>query len=249
MAELPRIIKKCPRLRRNNGVVIRVLFLTVCALMIVLMLSSGYLKAYEAPLLEVGFDGVMGENGIPAPWTLRVKTGKADVAFVPESGGRVLHLKCIESSFSLEREFMMAPDDFDYISWTWKAVRLPLSGDVRKKGRNDQALQLLVAFENGKALSYVWDSNAPEGAIVDESIGWPVNVAIRVIVVKSGAADTGKWITHTRNVCEDYRRLFNEPPPRLKGVRIQSNTQYTGETAEGFVRNIVFSRSLQASVK
>lgn len=209
-------------------------------------LLSGYAQAYEAPALAVGFDGAPGKNGIPETWKLRTRVGHADAVISPEGGRRVLHIKCIESSFSLEREFDVDADDFQFISWTWKVVRLPLSGDVRKRQRNDQALQLLVAFENGKILSYVWDSNAPEGTVADESIGWPVNLAVRVIVVKSGAADAGKWVTHTRNLHEDYRSFFNELPPRVKGVRIQSNTQYTRDIAEGFVRNIVFSRSMQA---
>ncbi len=216
--------------------------------MIVLMLS-GAARAYDSSFLVLGFEGAPGKNGVPGAWRLSTRSGRADAAAVQESGGQILHMKCVESSFSLEREFMITTDDFHYMSWTWKAVSLPLSGDVRRRERNDQALQLLVAFENGKILSYVWDSNAPEGTFVDESIGWPVNLAIRVIVVKSGAADTGRWITHTRNIYEDYRRFFNEPPPRVKGVRIQSNTQYTRDTAEGFVRNIIFSRDLQASAK
>src|SRR5208283_56988 len=165
---------------------------------------------------------------------------------VPENAWHVLHMKCNKASFSLERELMITTDDFRYVSWTWKAVRLPRLGDVRRKDRDDQVLQLIVAFENGRVLSYVWDSNAPEGTVVDESIGWPINIAIRVIVVNSGPENTGKWITHTRNVYEDYRKYFNEPPPRVKGMRIQSNTQYTKDIAEGFVRDIMFSRSLQA---
>ncbi len=217
--------------------------------LIIVLVLAGYVKAYDAPTLAVGFEGALQKNGIPGTWRLTTRTGKADAAAVPESGGRSMHVKCVEASFSLEHELMVTTDDYRYISWTWKAVRLPLSGDVRAKERNDQALQLLVAFDNGKILSYVWDSNAPEGTVVDESIGWPVNIAIRVIVVKTGAADTGKWITQTRNIYEDYRRFFKEPPPPVKGVRIQSNTQYTRDTAEGFVRNIVFSRSLQALAK
>ncbi|MBF0558023.1 MAG: DUF3047 domain-containing protein [Nitrospirae bacterium] len=214
--------------------------------LIIVLIFSASVEAYDVPSPVLGFDGVIEQSGIPRTWVLRTRAGRADAAVVHESEGQVLHIKCRESSFSLEREIMIAPDDFRFVSWTWKAVRLPQLGDVRRKERDDQALQLLVAFDNGRVLSYVWDSNAPEGTVVDESIGWPVNLAIRVIVVKSGPEDTGKWITHTRNVYEDYRKYFNEPPPRLKGVRIQSNTQYTKDTAEGFVRNIVFSRSLQA---
>lgn len=217
--------------------------------LIIVFALTGYAGASDAPTLEVGFKGALEKNSLPASWKLSVRTGTADAGIVPEGNSQILHFKCIEASFSLERSLQVDPADYPYISWTWKAVRLPLRGDLRKKGYNDQALQLLVAFENRKVLSYVWDSNAPEGSVVDESIGWPVNLAIRVIVVKAGAADTGKWITHTRNIYEDYTRFFNEPPPRVKGVRIQSNTQYTEDTAEGFVRNIVFSRYLQALAK
>ncbi len=217
--------------------------------LIIVFVLTGYVKAYDAPTLTVGFEGTLEKNSLPAGWKLSIRSGTADAGIVPESNGHILHLKCREGSFSVERNLKLDPADYPYISWTWKAVQLPLLGDVRKKGHNDQALQLLVAFENRRVLSYVWDSNAPEGAVVDESIGWPVNLAIRVIVVKSGRADTGKWITLKRNICEDYREFFNGPPPGIQGVRIQSNTQYTGDTAEGFVRDIVFSRSLQALAK
>ena len=217
--------------------------------LITILILSASAGAYDLPAQVAGFAGAIDKKGVPRSWTLRTRIGNADVAVVPESEGRILHIKCIESSFSLERELMIDTDDFRYVSWTWKAVRLPQLGDVRRKERNDQALQLLVAFDNNRVLSYVWDSNAPEGTVADESIGWPVNLAIRVIVVKSGPEDTGKWITHTRNIYNDYRNYFNEPPPRIKGVRIQSNTQYTRDTAEGFVRNIVFSRWLQAAAR
>jgi len=217
--------------------------------LIMVLLLVGSVKACDAPTLAVGFDGALAKNGLPSTWKLSVRTGTADAGIAPESKRRILHIKCREASFSLERKLPVNPGDYPYVSWTWKAVRLPLMGDVRKKGYNDQALQLLIAFENRKVLSYVWDSNAPEGAVVDESIGWPVNLAIKVIVVNSGPADTGKWITLKRNIYEDYRELFNGPPPAVQGVRIQSNTQYTRDTAEGYVRDIVFSNSLQALAK
>ena len=220
----------------------------ICPLIIVFVLT-GYAKAYDAPTLAVGFEGALEKNSLSASWKLSIRAGTADAGIVPESNGQILHIKCREASFSLERRLQVDTADYPYISWTWKAVRLPLLGDVRKKGYNDQALQLLVAFENRRVLSYVWDSNAPEGAVVDESIGWPVNLAIKVIVVKSGPSGTGKWITLKRNIREDYREFFNGPPPGVQGLRIQSNTQYTGDTAEGFVRDIVFSRSSQAFAK
>lgn len=97
-------------------------------------------------------------------------------------------MKCKESSFSIERKAHVDSAEYPYIIWTWKALRIPAYGDVRMRDRNDQALQVIVAFENRKVISYVWDANAPEGTVSDESIGWPFNFTVKVIVVRSGQA-------------------------------------------------------------
>ena len=47
-----------------------------------------------------------------------------------------------------------------------------------------RALQLLVAFEGRKILSYIWDSNAPEGTVADESIAWPVSLKVKVLTLE-----------------------------------------------------------------
>ncbi len=220
----------------------------LCALLLVITLSSPA-KAQDNNDLSLGFDGPIDAGGIPRPWKLKVNAGDAGASVVTENGTKVLHIKCADSSFSLEHDMPLDPAEYRYVSWTWEAIRLPRSGDVRENGHNDQALQLMIGFENKKVLSYVWDSNAPEGTTARESVIWPFSIKIAVIVVQSGTADTGKWVTDTRNIYEDYKKFFNEEPPRIKGVRLQSNTQHTKDTAEGYVRDIIFSRSPQESVK
>ncbi len=209
------------------------------------VLSSYYpafAKLAETSSMIINFNGPADKNNIPKPWHLKLQKGRADIGIIPDDHENILHIQCRDSSFAIERDFPIVPDDFPYLTWTWKAVQLPPSGDLRKRGHNDQALQLLVAFENRKIISYVWDSNAPEGTISDESLGWPINLAIKVIVVKSGTADTGKWVMQSRHAYDDYKNLFHEEPPRIKGIRIQANTQYTKESSEGYIRSIVFSR-------
>jgi hypothetical protein len=203
--------------------------------------QEAIVKSAPLSLVLLDFAGERDTDVVPQPWNIRLKEGKADVRIASDNGGNVLHITCRESSVSVERNASVDIIVSPYMSWTWKVLKVPTQGDVRKKGYNDQALQILVAFENRKILSYVWDSNAPEGTITDESVGWPVNLKIKVIVVKAGTTDVGKWITQTRNIYEDYKNIFHEEPLRLKGVRIQTNTQYTRDTAEGFVKSIMFS--------
>jgi hypothetical protein len=68
----------------------------------------------------------------------------------------------------------------------------------------------------------------------------PPFMSIKTVVVRSGAADTGKWITETRNVYEDYKKLYGEDPPPVGGVRIQINTQHTGTAAESCFADVFF---------
>jgi hypothetical protein len=193
-----------------------------------------------ASQVRIDFQGIPEKDGLPPDWRLRINKGIASAGIVREDGESVLSLICRNSSFSVERDLRMSVSEYPFVTWSWKAMKLPSTGDVRNKGLNDQALQILAAFENRTIISYVWDSNAPEGTIADETLGWPVNLRIKVVVVKSGAADMGKWIAHSRNIYQDYRNLFREEPPLLKGLRIQSNTQYTRDQAEGLVRGITF---------
>jgi hypothetical protein len=194
-----------------------------------------------------GFDGKINSDGIASPWKLKEKYGSADVKIVSDSSEKVVQLKSDNASFSIEREAHVDIKDYPYLTWRWKASKLPLHGDVRSGKTNDQVLQLLVAFEGRKILSYIWDSNAPEGTVADESIAWPVSLKVKVLTVKTGTSDTGKWLTITRNVYDDYRKLFNEDTPHVKGIRIQTNSQHTGSAGEGYFGQIIFSKNLSVA--
>lgn len=212
----------------------------LCLFLIMFFMSR---KLSMAGDVTLRFDDFSAKPGSSSPWRLKVRSGTAGIKAMSENGEDILCLFCKNSSFSLERKVSVDTNEYPYITWRWKLLKEPANGDVRKKKFNDQALQLLVAFADRKVISYVWDSNAPEGTVADESIGWPISLSIKVIVVKSGRMDRGKWITLTRNIREDYVNLFHEEPRRLEGLRIQSNTQYTKDTAEGLVGGISFSKS------
>lgn len=201
--------------------------------------SVSHASAGAAETLD--FSGPPGAKGLPSGWNLKVHRGTANAGLVSNDGEEVLHMRSVKSSFSLEHDVSVNTRTHPYLVWTWKAVTLPSKGDVRDSSKNDQALQLLVAFKDGRVISYVWDSNAPKGTVVDQSIPWPFSIKIKVVVVQSGSADLDKWVTNRRNIYEDYKRLFGKEPPRAERVRVQMNTQYTRSSAEGFVRDVRFS--------
>ena len=216
---------------------IAVLSLILTELFCLPFVTSGY----SEERMEISFEGSLGRDGAPEGWKLKEKTGEAEFKILREDGETLAYLKSIAASFSLERTLRIDPNRYPYISWKWKVLRLPLGGDVRLKRKNDQAAQILIAFKGREAISYIWDTVAPEGSISDESIGWPINFKIKIITVKSGASDLNNWVSFKRNIVEDYKRLYQENAPMIEGVRIQINSQHTGTVAEALFGEIILS--------
>jgi hypothetical protein len=170
-----------------------------------------------------------GKCAVSTGWELKVKDGKPIYGVVEDEGVKALEMKSDNSSFSVQRRINVDLGEYHYLSWRWKAVELPKGGDFRKSGKDDQAAQVFVAFPGRKSISYIWDTTAPAGSVGEFSI--PLIMNVKIIVVNSGDADIGKWMTVTRNVYEDYRRLYGEEPPPAEGLRIQINSQHTETTA------------------
>jgi hypothetical protein len=196
-------------------------------------------SADKRPVI-LGFEGVLSEEGVPGGWKLKEKSGKAEYSVLTDDGEKVLYFRGMDASFSMERKIKLDVRDYPYIKWRWKVMLLPEGGDVRYRSTNDQAAQVIVLFDRGKAISYIWDTTAPEGSVMEESVPWPFSIKIKVLVVKSGIEDIKRWIIMKRNIYEDYKRLFKEEPGFIKGVRIQINSQHTGTIGEAFFGSIIF---------
>jgi len=221
-------------------------------------------KESAPPVIRFEFDGPVADNGVPAPWIATVSAGNLQakvVALHEESGGKeagdasslrgkstengsALWVRSDRASFLLtnRREFDVAT--YPVLRWSWKATVLPTDGDVRKnallfgENRNDQAVQLLVVFEDRKVLSFVWDSTAPVGTEVDE----PSPLAmVKTRVVDSGSEHLQTWRRHEVDLHQEYSRRFGKPPGKAVGVIVQSNANHTQSIGEGFFKEITVS--------
>lgn len=190
-------------------------------------------------------DFAQAKQEIPSGWKLAVKEGEADIALVDDSHGQVLRLRSNSSSFSLNKEIEIDLKKTPYLEWQWKVTELPEGGDFRRSDRNDQAAQLLVVFYwsylKKEVITYIWDSTAPKATVgQDPSATYVPLLTIHALVVESGDADKGRWVTETRNVVEDYRRLFGSKPRKVQAIRIQINSQNTQSQAESYWRSVRF---------
>jgi hypothetical protein len=191
-------------------------------------------------------------RGVPPGWALDRKTGTANIRL--EKAGDAFFVRLVSdrsSSFGIKRELHVDLREFPFLTWQWKAVRLPRGGDVRKAATDDQAVQLYVAFAatgfpaalNTPTIGYIWDNEAPRGWTGrSDQIG---GGKLRYLVLRNKADPVGAWYAESRNIQEDFRKLFRD----LKGldavtygIQLHINSQYTKSEAEGCIGDVYFSR-------
>ncbi len=174
-------------------------------------------------------------------WQIKMNHGNPDISICRETES-CLHLKSVKSSFALEHSVDVDPAQMPFLTWHWKVAQLPLGGDFRRAAADDQAAQVLVAFSDRHILTYIWDSSAPKGTMQYAS-NIPL-VRIFAVVCQSGAAEMNKWVAESRDVASDYQRAYGKIAPRVKGLRLQINSQHTGTTAESYFGEVAFRSTL-----
>jgi hypothetical protein len=188
----------------------------------------------------------VGQKGVPNGWRDQIwGSPKYEFEVVSESSTRVLHLVSNGDSSTINKDVKIDCKDYPVLQWRWKLVELPKGADARKKATDDQALQLYVTFPRfpnavrSRVIGYIWDTTAPAGTIVkSQKTG-----LVTYVVMRSGDADIAKWVTETRNVCEDYKKIYGEDPgEKIELVSIGIDSDDTRSRAESYIGEILFRK-------
>lgn len=202
------------------------------------MIFLAHTATAQDRLVIADFSAGVDGQGVPKGWMVKEKSGKADFAVLKEGDLHALALRSADTSFSVQKEVSIDVKRYPVLAWKWKVTRLPKGGDFRRSATDDQAAQLFLAFSKTRAIVYIWDTGAPQGLMEDAPA--PPFMTIKAVVMRSGTADLGTWINETRNVYDDYRKLFGEEPPAVRGVRLQINSQHTETSAESYFADVEF---------
>lgn len=187
----------------------------------------------------------VGARGLPPEWKGQSwGSPKYDFAVVDNDGKRVLHLKSRSEGSTIAKDLEGKVDlkETPILEWSWRVVTLPTAGNSCKKSTDDQAVQVYVAWRRfpealrSRVVGYVWDSTAPVGTICKSE----KTSTVTYVVLRSGAGQLGTWITESRNVGEDFRKIYGEEPAKPDAVSISIDSNDTNSVAESFVGPILF---------
>ncbi|MFH2218340.1 MAG: DUF3047 domain-containing protein [Pseudomonadota bacterium] len=225
------------------------------------------LQADAGRFLDVGkFSAASPEEALPSGWEpLTFKKIKKHTAYslAKDDGVVVVKAESRSSASGLIRKIRIDPKEYPLVAWRWKVTRIYTAGDVSKKEGDDYPARIYIAFEYDPAglsflekakygaiklfygeyppvgaLTYIWESKAPKGAMVPN----PYTDRVVMIVVESGKSRLNTWISEERNILEDYRKAFGKDPSAISGVAIMTDTDNTGESAVSYYGDIVFKK-------
>jgi hypothetical protein len=213
---------------------------------VLLLLAVATAGAADRVVVEDWKDKI-GATGVPSGWQPQNwGSPKYDFKVEEHDGRAALHMKSENDGSTVSREIKGKVDlkTTPLLEWSWKAMVLPKGGNSCKKATDDQAAQVFVVWPRfpeavrSRIIGYVWDTTQPVGTICkSEKTG-----TVTYIVLHSGTADLGQWVSERRNVVEDFRKIYGEAPDNPGGVSISIDSNDTNSVSESFVGPIGFTR-------
>jgi hypothetical protein len=207
--------------------------------------GGGATERVEIASVENWVRHEVGARGIPVGWRAYETLGGRpayDFTVVEDEGRRALDMRSHGDHSTIARRLRISLTATPLLEWSWKVAQFPAGADIRRKEASDLTGHLFVVWPRQPALlrsrliGYVWD----ERMRADTRQASTKTGTVTFIVVRSGAAEAGGWITERRNVAEDFRRLYGEEPEYAGAVALSIDTNDTRASAEAMFGAIAF---------
>jgi len=194
-------------------------------------LAEEHIKPEDCEIIVDDFS-----NGIGPGWSKKSFTGETQYSIAQDKGQPYLRATSNGTASALYYKIEYDPREYPYIVWKWKVDNIIEKGDATKKSGDDYAARLFVVFPSSffvstETLNYIWANKLPK----DSSVVCPYMDNSIMVSVQSGTAKTGKWLTESRNVFEDYKKYFGRQPKKVSAIAIMTDTDDTkGKASAGY---------------
>lgn len=176
--------------------------------------------------------GFSEEKGSAAAWKI-------------EGGSLVMVQNRDSTTIGSSRGFPLSTASSPWLHFEVQVDELPTLGDLAKQKKEDAAFRIFILFDKGgglvtppNTLGYAWASqtNAPD---VVSSERFP---NVKFISFAKGQTDIKKWMKFSRNVADDYKKVFSSNEvPKIKGIALKSDGNDTAGNCKAMLRLLEFS--------
>jgi Protein of unknown function (DUF3047) len=216
------------------------------------------------------FSGTGKLGGWPDCWqeqVMRRDLPSTRYELVERDQYRVLHAVANRATSGLRCNVDIDPIAMPWFSWGWRVDSLETNATVAVDELDDCPVRVILAFEGDDSLltprerlfqelvgtltghrlpfatlMYVWDGQAGVESVLD----YARSGRVRYLVVESGSARTGRWLSYRRHVADDYRRVFGVEPGRLRSVGVLTDSDDLRTNTEAWYTDMAFSTGAAA---
>lgn len=238
-------------------------FIQVLGMVFFLCMATG--TAYTDQLVIGDFSQLASGDELPDAWEPMVFDNidrHTEYGLIKDNGKTVIKAHSSNAASGMICPLRIDSYAYPVIKWRWKIDHVLKKTDVTSKKGDDYAARIYVAFAfdpetagwwertrhksaelfsqkevPGTALNYIWAGKASVNTILPN----PYISESMMVIVQSGNAKAGQWITHERNIVDDYKNAFGRTPPEIIGVGIMTDTDDTGEETTGYYGPITLS--------
>ncbi|CAM2163947.1 DUF3047 family protein [Paraburkholderia sacchari] len=212
----------------------------------------------------IAFSAIEPGGPLPAGWkNLPVVRGKpiTQYTLVHDGNTTVLQADANRSASALMHAGNIDLTQTPVVAWRWKADK-PIEGaDNRVASKEDAPARLVFTFDGDTSrlsifdrtsmaiakhlggqdlpyatLMYIWSTTAAPGSVIAN----PHTRRVQMIVVSGQPGDAAQWQTLRRNIVQDYKKVFHEPPGRITGYGLLTDTDNTGTATRAWYGDIQF---------
>jgi hypothetical protein len=120
------------------------------------------------------------------------------------------------------------------LRWRWRIQGVPAGGSERDLSKFDHAARVFIAFDTWVGppltLNYLWGDAEKPGTVLVH----PKSARAQLLVLQSGNALAGQWVTEERDVTADWRRVFGDKAmPRIVGLGLMTDADSLGQRLVG----------------
>lgn len=183
------------------------------------------------------------KNGDISSWKERRFQGRTVYSTVTLDGRTALRASSNGSASGLFRRTRIDVEKTPILLWNWRVEEDPGSIDERTRKGDDYSARLYVIrkhplfFWMTKAVNYVWSSSLSKG----ETWTNAYTNSVRMVAVRSGTGEAGRWIHERRDVRADFLKLFGMRVRYIDAVAVMTDSDNSGGNAVAYYGDIHFA--------
>ena len=125
------------------------------------------------------------------------------------------------------------------LRWRWRIDGVNTNGSERELSKFDHAARVFVAFDTligpPRTLNYLWANVEPVGTTLEH----PKSSRAELIMLESGNAKAGQWVSEQRDVTADWNKAFpGKAMPKIVGLGVMTDSDSLGQKLTGAYADI-----------